>query len=139
MVSGIAQILGIIAGGIFVLVLIHTTVWIKEWIEDFRWNRDCERKILEHKLYMEEEPRRRHMEEEPRQSFTTYGPYVCEWCEPSDIPNLLPQICMIAECPWHGRVWFWPRYPDDSFGQKKVEKARQEVKEARKRDIPAKK
>ena len=36
--------------------------------------------------------------------------WVCEWCEPSDIPMLQPTHCAILYCPKHGmKTWHYPR------------------------------
>lgn len=51
--------------------------------------------------------------------------YNCEWCQPSDIPALLPTVCRVKFCKRHRReTWHWPAYPDKSFGAEKVAEAR---------------
>lgn len=36
--------------------------------------------------------------------------FVCEWCEPSDIPGRLPERCAVLYCPVHHmRCWHWPK------------------------------
>ena len=36
--------------------------------------------------------------------------FVCEWCEPSDIPEREPERCTILYCPVHGmKCWHWPK------------------------------
>lgn len=47
--------------------------------------------------------------------------WVCEWCEPSDIPASHPELCKIQWCPKHCcDTWHWPRVPftvvDDTGG-----------------------
>lgn len=34
--------------------------------------------------------------------------FICEWCEPSDMPETNPERCQIRLCPIHGRTWHWP-------------------------------
>jgi len=36
--------------------------------------------------------------------------FVCEWCEPSDIPMRQPERCAILYCPIHDmKCWHWPK------------------------------
>jgi len=42
--------------------------------------------------------------------------YVCEWCEPSDIPETNPESCRILVCPKHRRCWHWPKAVPDQPG-----------------------
>jgi len=36
--------------------------------------------------------------------------YICEWCEPSDIPETRPELCKIIYCRKHYcKTWHWPK------------------------------
>ena len=33
--------------------------------------------------------------------------FICEWCQPSEWTKRRPDLCVIATCPQHGRVWHY--------------------------------